>query len=536
MAVDKSVDTKTGIPVVIPEVKNGDGPQVTPDAKDRKEVPKGYHGPKVGGKPRSLEKDKYGEATVRDPTEGKDVLAEARKLAPKADDPTSAAADAMLDIAAAIKMADPMAKAQMLKNMMSMLNMVRSTMSANSPTHTKKTVTKALNGALAILSKRYGFQTIVNVFNSCLRDGGINQVDPDYQGIVKEALSLLINNAVKFGPDQIPIAVPKTQTKPEIFRGRVPLPIIYTAPDFYVRQYYTIAEDPWLLYIQWKEPKGDFYYTLKPKNEPVFETVDDHMYSLAEEKLARDLAPYIDKQELHPADLNKILFQNMEQAHNNSMDSAMGKNAAANIMSMLPMLLGILGGVINLTKGLHLPQSVLNAGAVGASLGAFAKNMAFIKKMKMDSAAAFDMPSAGMGMLAGGLTGGLASMALGGGLGGLSSLAGSLGSIGTLGNLAGGLGAVADLAGGVGSMAGVLTSDVLGDLTSNLNLPLAGELAGAISGVAAGAAAGAIIGGATGLSFQQVVKVSAAVSIVNNLQGDIYLKRNTGNLLVNIMD
>jgi hypothetical protein len=114
------------------------------------------------------------------------------------------------------------------------------------------------------------------------------------------------------------------------------------------------------------------------------------------------------------------------------MDKAMGKNAGANLMGLLPQLLGVLSTAINLSQNLHLPNSVLNQGSVGKSLQNFSKNMAIIKKMKADSLPAFNMPNPLAGIP------GLSSIPGLGGIGipGLPGLP-SIPSIGNLGSIAG---------------------------------------------------------------------------------------------------
>ena len=128
-------------------------------------------------------------------SKGKDPLAAARKkFAPNADKPTTAGQDPSEKLPEVVKKVDPAAASAVLKNMLSMLAMVRNTSNATSPVATTKIVTDALAGALAILAHKYGFEKVIKVFKECLENGGINKISPDYQNIVKEALTALIKN------------------------------------------------------------------------------------------------------------------------------------------------------------------------------------------------------------------------------------------------------------------------------------------------------------------------------------------------------
>ena len=225
-----------------------------------------------------------------------------------------------------------------------------------------------------------------------LENGGINRLSSEYQIIVKEALAQLIKNSIDNGPNNL-----KLSKKPKVIKyqvgGRVPIPIYGFPPDLYIQQYYTVENDPWPGYIQWKGPKGDLIYTVRGA-ELHFETADDHVYSMAEEELAKDLEPYIIKEKITPEELNTILDKNSKQVQNNGMNKALGQNSNQNLMQLLNMLLGIAGPILNKAKSGHLPQSVLDVGSMNKSLEKFSKNMAIVKKMKDDSKGAFKLPGA----------------------------------------------------------------------------------------------------------------------------------------------
>ena len=344
------------------------------------------------------DRSKFNEAPHVDRKKGKPGVKDARKkFAPNADKPTTASADPSKKLPETVKKVDPQAISAVLQNMLSMLAMVRDISNATSPVAVTKTVTDALAGALAILATKYGFERVIKIFKECLDNGGINRISPDYQTIVKEALAQLIKNSIENGPTKLKLSEKPTVIKYQV-GGTVPLPIYGFPPDLYIQQYYTVEEDPYPGYIQWKGPNGDYVYTVRGA-ELHFETPEAHIYSMAEEQLAKDLEPYIIKGKITPEELNAILDKNSTQVQNNGMNKSLGQNSGQNLMQLLNMLLGIAGPILNKAKDGHLPQSVMDQGSMNKSLEKFSKNMAIAKKMKDVSKGAFDLPSALSGLM-----------------------------------------------------------------------------------------------------------------------------------------
>ena len=264
--------------------------------------------------------------------------------------------------------------------------------------------------------------------------------------MIKEAISQLIKNSLENGPSTLKLSKTPVVIKKQV-GGVVPLPIYGFPPDLYIQQYYAADKDPYPGYIQWKGPNGDYVYTVRGE-EPNFSNPMEHIYSMAEQQLAKDLEPYIIKGKITPEELNIILDKNNQQVQNNGMNKAMGQNSGQNLMQLLNKLLTVLGPIINKAKDGHLPQSVLDVGSMNKSLENFSKNMSIIKKMKDDSKGAFKLPGALDGLLGGNLN---IAGALGN-LGNLGNLGGALGNLGNLGNLGGALGNLGNL----GNLGGAL--------------------------------------------------------------------------------
>lgn len=408
MAVSKTSDSE----IIDPNKK---GIDQNGKAKDNNLIPHNITLGGIGVDP----KPKYNEAPVVDNEAGKSAIPTSRsKFAPKADNPTPASADPGMKLPAAIAKVDPMGVALSLKNVYKLLSLVGSVMNSASTASQAKTVTKGFSGALKILAHEYGYSKVITVFNSALDNYGMQQIDPLYQQTVKEGLADLIKDAILYGEN----AIPKSVIPPIVYGTKIP-PILLllnlaAIPDLYIQQYYSVDSDPYPGYIQWLGPNGDYYYSQRIPTQYPYESADEDIQKTAEIEIAADFEPYIANSNLYnrmiltPAVINNILAAASTSVQDNGMEKNLGKNSAANLMSLLPQLMGLAGTALNLSQQLHLPTSVLDVGTVTEAQQKFAKNIAMAKLMETKSAGAFDIPSS------------LSS------LGNIASIAGALGSLG----------------------------------------------------------------------------------------------------------
>jgi len=402
MAVSKTSDSE----IIDPNKKGIDH---NGKAKDNSLIPHNITLGGVGVDPTP----KYNEAPVVD--NGKSAIPTSRsKFAPKADNPTPASADPGMKLPAAIAKVDPMGVALSLKNVYKLLSLVGSVMNSASSASQTKTVTKGFAGALKILAHEYGYSKVITVFNSALDNFGIQQIDPLYQQTVKEGLADLIKDAILYGEN----AIPKSVIPPIVYGSTLPpaslLLNLSAIPDLYIQQYYAVDEDPYPGYIQWLGPDGDSYYSQRIPTQYPYESADEDIQKTAEIEIAADFEPYIANKVmiLTPSVINNILAAASTSVQDNGMEKNLGKNSAANLMSLLPQLMGLAGTALNLSQQLHLPNSVLDVGVVKEAQKKFAKNIAMAKLMEAKSAGAFDIPSS------------LSS------LGNIASMAGALGALG----------------------------------------------------------------------------------------------------------
>ena len=390
---------------------------------------------------------KYGETPFVKNDAGKPAVATSRsKNAPNADNPTAAAASPGMKLPAAIAEVDPMGVALSLKNMYKLLSLVGSVMNSASTASQTKTVTKGFAGALKILAHEYGYSRVITVFNSALDNYGMERIDPLYQQIVKEGLADLIKDALLYGETDIPKSVIPPIVYGSILPPRSLLLDLSAIPNLYIQQYYAVDADPYPGYIQWLGPNSDYYYSQRIPSQYPYESSEEDIQKTSELEIAADFEPYIasSNRVLTPSVINSILAAASTSVQNNGMEKNLGKNSAANLMSLLPQLMGLAGTALNLSQQLHLPTSVLNVGKVSAAQQKFAKNIAMAKLMQAKSAGAFDIPSS------------LSS------LGNIAAMAGALGSLGisipniSLSNI-GSLGAIGAVASAL-SFSGALDS------------------------------------------------------------------------------
>jgi hypothetical protein len=413
---------------------------------------------RADGKPFNTDNDRYNEATYTDNGVGQAAINTIRKLfAPNADQPTIAGAPPGLDLPSALKSVDPNGTAQTLIQFFAQMALVAAMMNmtnkSGSSSGIKTTVTDAFTGALSRLAAKYGFEIIINIFTKCLGNGGINQIDVQYQDIVRRGLAKLIENVAQYGVNNLPLS----ETPTLIYhtdKDPVPLPIVGSAPDLYVQQYYPADQDPWVGFIEWKGPDGNYVYTVRTATDHPYPSTQDAIYSASENELVQALDPYIRKGSITPSELNKILEACMMSTYNNGLEKNLGKNSS-NSLAALIGLIGLIGIAVNLVQTLQLPKSVLNTGSVTRTLTNFARNIAILKSMKNMSGGAFGLPGVGqVGMILN-----LAGLATGN----ISSL---------VGNIAGNL--VGDT---VNSFVGGQAANILGNITAAVT---SGVITGAV--------------------------------------------------------
>jgi hypothetical protein len=408
-----------------------------------------------------------------------------KKVAKNADKPTSAAGKiGEKDLTKIMKEVDPNGKGQVMpelykkgQQIMNLLNMGSASgggggggggqqpQTTDISAGIKIVLNDSFTGALCILVKRFSFEVVVTVFLRALENGLINNVNPRYRTIVQNGVSNLIRLALYFGPLNIPVS----QYDNTVYGDVVPDKVVdqKDVPDFYERQYYTLSDDPYPGYIEWRsKDETDRVWVKSDPRDLVFTSSDEEVYSISERELADDFNVYMVRVEyngklifntiLGPYEINNIFARQENNIQVNTLNLNMGNNAGGQPQNsqgggggggadMIGQLAGLLQQLISQFKDDQLPKSVLDQGNMNKVMEDFKKDMGINNQIFElgKKALGGGSPMDALGNL-GGLQGIMGGFMSGGG--GMSGAAGGLmGSGGSLGGGSGGGG------GGAGS-------------------------------------------------------------------------------------
>ena len=348
--------------------------------------------------------------------------------------------------------------ASFLQNMYSQMGMVSALMSGSSQSSRKTTIEDSLSGALAILSNKWTYDVVIDVFDAALADNNILLIDEVYRDLVKNAMAKLYLAAIENGTENIPVTEYTFVT--EI--GEPPINLVEEVPNFYIQQYFLQSEDPYPGYIKWNSPDTDDYvYTVRNIGDIYYTSAQEEVYSISELELAKSLDPYVENANLTASILNDLIKEQEVNVENNTEEKTLGKGASGpNAAALAAKLLGYMSTINNLQKSLQLPVSVLSQGKINTTLKGFEKQMTKLKSMKdmLKKAATPPQAAAALGALSGLASGGLTGVASGIASGAVGSALSGVASSAVSGALSGAVGsAVSSVA---GSTAGNIASNI----------------------------------------------------------------------------
>lgn len=264
---------------------------------------------------------------------------------------------------------DPQRLSEIYKNMHNELSKIDSLLAYSNSSgggnetpasEVKLSLTDSLTGALSILVKKYGYNTVIELFSEFLNDVTISSMPTDYQEIVRNSFIALYITYFIYGEKDIPVSV-----LPEIVNGNnIPTELvsINNVPDLYVQQYYTVDTDPYPGFIEWIGPDDEKIYTVRGITDFPYENIDDHVYSLAEQGLAKVLDVYFVNTDikLSVALFLAMLIEFCNLIEDQGIKSSVGKNGN-NFSGNLQTLLGsVLGTLTQTALTGHVPNSFLN--------------------------------------------------------------------------------------------------------------------------------------------------------------------------------
>ena len=367
--------------------------------------------PRAGGEPVGKEPPKYLEGKHRSITrkngEGQEVIKELKSRVAEADKPTTASADPGTDLPQIVAQVDPMGQAQNFPNMMKQFAMIKSIMNvagggggrSSAPTATQTTVlSDAFSEALCILSRRVTFTNVMIALDSILVNNGISRIDAGYQTIVKNGITNLIQKALIFGENKIPVK----PTPTVVYGTKLPptnlvLPDLFTVLDLAVKQYYSYSNDPYPGYITFINNDQTYNYVRRREIDYPYQSVDEECLALAEKGIADDMYPYVLSKTLTTEVMNSILINHKVLHEENGIDKTIGKNSSKNMMSNISAILGIAGAIISITQSSFMAKSILGSGVTEA-LGKFSKNLSMAKTMAGMASSALKSPTSASGI------------------------------------------------------------------------------------------------------------------------------------------
>lgn len=282
------------------------------------------------------------------------------------------------DIIDVVKKVDPSQLSASLPNMMPNFSTIKNVMSLTSPVGITNMLGNSLGGALSAVANQVGLGKVLSMVNSALSN-------PLIQGAAKMALTAgalaMAESAVGNGGRPrayVPPAVAKiTPTSPR----PNPSLIVTTPPQLYVQQYYSVANDPYPGYIQWKGPNGDYKYTLRG-TQPNYSSPSEHIEASHAISMAATLTAGFAAGAVGASLISKMLDGNLSSIKDMGLEKILGAGvSASSILSLAKNLLPNIGGNISGLMSGHLPNSVLGAG-VGKAMGAFTTNQALLSVKK----------------------------------------------------------------------------------------------------------------------------------------------------------
>jgi len=448
--------------------------------------------PVSGGTPVGQKPTKYASSdnnNTRKNNQGQEVLKTLKdKFIPHADLPTTASALPGLDLAKIVAQVDPSGIAQAFPSMIKQFALIKSIMniaaggggaSAAPTTSQVTTLSDAFSEALCILCSKTSFaQVMISLDSMLMNKNGIYLIDPGYQTIVENGITNLVQKALIFGENNIPV-IPD----PPIVYGTVIPPSNLLLTDvFYVqnlaiKQYYAPNSDPYLGYITFLNNDGTYNYVKRTATDYPYQSVDDECLALAQKGIATDMFSYVFNNTLTADILNTILINHKVLHENNAMDHAIGKGTSTNLMSNLTAILGIAGTVVNLTQTSFLGKTILG-GQISQALGSFSKNLAMAKTMAGMATSALKIPPAlaglaGLSSLSGALSAaGIALPNIASAVGGIPVLSDIIAARGTIAGIAYAVASVSSLANQLSSSGGSVSqinSSALGQTTPSLS-------------------------------------------------------------------
>jgi hypothetical protein len=320
--------------------------------------------------------------------DGVEVRKELDKRLKQSETPTVSSAPPGGHVLDTIYQVDPNNKSASLPNMVANFLNIKNMIGMTSSAGQTNMFGAVIGGTLGSLGSVFGAGNVLKLFGGAL--GGLSGVNPIIAGalgigLVSFIKSTASNNgqSTAYKPPAANVIGKNTPKPPANF-------IVINPPNLYVQQYYSIQNDPFPGYIQWKGPNGDFVYTLR-NGQPNYASAQSHVQGDTIASMTSGFAPSFNSGLLSPNTLIGLLGGGLSSMNANSLTKILGSGVnALSLLGLAKNLLGGgLGGAIDGTVNSHLPQSVLN-GSVQNTMGSYTQQQAMLQQKKKNMMAALE--------------------------------------------------------------------------------------------------------------------------------------------------
>ena len=381
----------------ITDVKNPDSPGKTKKKKVENRIAK------LGGQSSYPKDPAYNNVPIKQDANTAAIDA-ARSTAKKADVPpgiANAPASAQT-IKDALDSSDPQRQSQVFKNLYTDFNLIRNVLSSigassisNSlqggenpslASSVKTTLQQGLGYALGKMATNFGYNIIVEAFNSALFvNGQFQYVLSDFQDVLSNVLIEFYVEAVQYGEKNIPYLTPP----PVTYGPLTPNNVVPSPAAGFIQQYYSQSSDPFPGYIQWTN-FSSIQYTQRTSTQYPFSSSTEEILYTIQEGFVADLTPLIQNSGITAVDLNAhmstytAMLMSMQESQCTGASSTGG--GGMQMTQLLATLLPAAEQMLSKAQSLHLPNSVLDQGKINQVFDAFAEVQAknkYIQQMIM---------------------------------------------------------------------------------------------------------------------------------------------------------
>lgn len=318
---------------------------------------------------------------------GVKVREDVNKDLKKPEEPTTASAekDDDSDILDIIRGVDPQNISASLPNAVKAFGNIRNIVGMISQAGQTNLLSKTMSSGISEAARFVDFNLLLSVLIDLLRSGILTGVA--YEALKKTITDLLKSASTNGGKPNINY---NSNIIPQIDPNKpTPKPIVETAPEGYIQQYYRKVEnEPFPGYIVWvRDEPLDVVYTLRG-TEPFYISAQDSIIGENSKGLQSELIALFNAAGTNPVSLEaiaEIINKFLNKTQSDGAQKTLGNGISlGNILSLAQQLIPQISSPINMITSQHFPDSFLNIGSMTRTLSEFTQNQALLAKQKKE--------------------------------------------------------------------------------------------------------------------------------------------------------